>query len=145
MAAPTQFTIEPGGPVSLVVGGDKGNPGVQVRNTGGGVAPQTVRVTLPSGGILRFVPEGVPSRFVLSVWNQGRGLTLFYADENPAVNPAPTSLTVRSVDLGVDEAGAVSAVWVSVQALQVPPDTITVAFNVGGLTSNSGEIDVSRS
>ncbi|WP_405166499.1 hypothetical protein OG203_16250 [Nocardia sp. NBC_01499] len=141
MAPAVQFTVNPAGPTSLVVGGPSGQPGVEVRNTGGGsVAPQTVRVTLPAGGILRFAPE-VGSQLVLTVFTPG-GNSSYYAELDP--NSNPTSLTFRNVDVSSSEPGAVSALWVSVSALQVPAGPTALTFNVGGQISHSGEIDVSR-
>ncbi|MFE9220776.1 NHL repeat-containing protein [Streptomyces lavendulae] len=146
-SSPTQFAAEPGGAVDLVVNGDKGNPGVVVWNTGGGtVPPQTVRVSLPSEPVLKFMPEGVPSRFVLSLWNAEHGLKLFYADENPATNPSPGSLTFRNVDPMIETEGARTALWVSVAAISRPNPyrVVNCVFDIAGLKVMSGEISISN-
>ncbi|GAA3282378.1 NHL repeat-containing protein [Streptomyces lavendulae] len=141
--APTRIDVRPGGLTNLIVNGDKGNPGVVVENTAGGTpAPQAVRVTLPSTGELKFLREGVPGRYVLTVWNdredEARRLRLYYADADS--NPEPTSLLFRNVDPDISQNGHASAMWVSVLATSGVGRIVNLQFDVGGHKSLSGEI-----
>ncbi|MER6443844.1 hypothetical protein [Streptomyces venezuelae] len=139
--ADVTFSMAPAGTVVLVAGGERGFPGVEVTSTGL-VPSQTVRVALPSARGLRFVEEGVPSRYQLTVYEPAGRASFYYAEPDP--NARPYGLLFRNVDFGLDGQGRV-AMWVAVEALpEAPAGDTSLVYDIGGQRSASGVVSVTR-
>ncbi|MER5782923.1 hypothetical protein ABT104_14550 [Streptomyces mobaraensis] len=138
-ASASRFSLSPGGtPVTLTRAGETRYPGITLRaETDGAIAPQKVRVTLPSGHGLAFVPEG---GYQLTVMD-ARFATTSYTG---TLQDDGQTLTFEGVYLALHGKGSTSTAWVAVKAqpdAPVPSD-VTLTFRVGDQTSPSTLIHV---
>ncbi|MGX8909244.1 hypothetical protein ACR820_29125 [Streptomyces netropsis] len=136
------FTVLPGGPpdVTLPRSGQIGYPGVRLRADapGGAGTHRDIRVDLPQGRGLQFVPEAGPDHR-LTVWSAS-GTTEHYTG---TLSPDGQTLTFTDVALGLSGTGSDSAAWVAVRAsANSPLGTTQLTFHVGNQTQSSTPIHV---
>ncbi|MEU7137348.1 hypothetical protein [Streptomyces sp. NPDC046261] len=135
-----RFSLTPGGPpgVTLTHAGNTGYPGVQIHADQDAVPRQNIRVDLPAGRGLQFVPEGA-GRCQLTVMDS----TWATRSYDGTLSPDGQSLTFDDVDPALPHQGAKSAIWVAVRASggAASGDT-SLSFRVGERTSPSTPVHV---
>ncbi|UQI44822.1 NHL repeat-containing protein [Streptomyces sp. HU2014] len=123
----------------LTRAGETGFVGVDVRAVEGGtVPPQTVRVTLPAGAGLRFVPghDGICQVTVMDA-------DMHTTSYDGTLSPDGRTLTVEGVGLALAGKGSRSGAWVAVKASpDAPSGESRLDFQVGGRTSPTGTVRV---
>ncbi|RSO37826.1 hypothetical protein DMH15_17890 [Streptomyces sp. WAC 06725] len=134
-----QFAVSPGGPVTLVRGGEPRYAGVELQAVeDGAVPPQRVRVTLPQGKGLRLGDRLIVGVVQNSEWKE-------VGSYKGTLSPDGRTLTFDSVDLALVGKGSKSGALVEVTASTAAPlgDT-SLGFQVGDHTSASSLIRVTE-
>ncbi|MEU4994833.1 hypothetical protein [Streptomyces sp. NPDC021622] len=136
--APGRLSVSPGGPVTLVRGGEAKYAGVELQNVGGGTVPvQRVSVSLPPGKGLQFTS----AQLIVGAVRDGQWQQV--GSYEGTLSEHGHTLTFERVDLALLGPGSKSGALVQVAAsASTPLEDTSLSFQVGDQTSASSLIRI---